>query len=83
MGCFSLSFWEQVCILIVVAIAVYRLWNLIAPFLMQFLPAIVVAIVQIVIWLFIAIFCIHVIFELIGCMFGAGGLSLGGGTFRH
>lgn len=77
MGCFSLGFWEQVCILIVVAIAVYRLWNLIAPFLMKFLPAIVVAIIQIVIWLVIAIFCIHVIFELIGCIFGAGGLSLG------
>ena len=77
MGCFSLGFWEQVCILIVVAIAVYRLWNLLSPFLLQFLPAVVVAIIQIVIWLFIAIFCIHILFELIGCMFGAGGLSLG------
>lgn len=80
--CFSLGFWEQVCIIIVVAIAVYRLWNLISPFLMQFLPAIVVAIIQIVIWLFIAIFCIHIIFELIACMFGSGGFSLGG-SFRH
>jgi hypothetical protein len=77
MGCFSLGFWEQVCILIVVAMAVYKLWNLLAPFLMQFLPAVVVAIIQIVIWLFIAIFCIHVLFELIGCMFGAGGIGLG------
>jgi hypothetical protein len=78
MACFtSLVFWEQVCILIVVAIAVYRLWNLISPFLMQFLPALVVGIIQIVIWLFIAIFCIHILFEFIGCLFGAGGLNLG------
>jgi hypothetical protein len=45
--------------------------------LMQFLPSVVVEIIRIVIWLVIAIFCIHLIFELIGCMFGAGGLSLG------
>jgi len=73
MGCFSLGFWEQACILIVVAIAVYRLWNLIAPFLLQFLPELVVGIIQIVVWLFIAIFCIKVLFEVIGCMFGTGG----------
>lgn len=82
MGCFSLAFWEQICIVIVVAIAIYRLWNLLAGFLTQFLPALVVSIIQIVIWLVIAVFCIHVIFELIGCMFGAGGLSLGT-PFRH
>jgi hypothetical protein len=77
MSCFSLGFWEQVCILIVIAIAVFRLWNLLSGFLMQFLPSVVVEIIRIVIWLVIAIFCIHLIFELIGCMFGAGGLSLG------
>jgi hypothetical protein len=81
MSCFSLGFWEQVCILIVVAVAVFRLWNLLSGFLLQFLPSVVVEIIRIVIWLVIAIFCIHVIFELIGCMFGAGGLSLGH-TFR-
>lgn len=74
MGCFSLAFWEQVCILIVVAIAIYRLWNLLAGFLMQFLPSVVVSIIQIVIWLIIAIFVIHVIFGLIGCLFGGAGL---------
>jgi hypothetical protein len=77
MGCFSLGFLEQVCILIVIAIAMYRLWNLVVPFLMQFLPAIVVGIIQIAVWLFIAIFCIKIIFELLGCVFGAGGLSMG------
>jgi hypothetical protein len=77
MGCLSLGFWEQVCILIVVAIAFFRLWNLLAPFLLRFLPNLVVAILQIVIWLVIAIFCIHILFELLGCLLGAGGFSLG------
>jgi hypothetical protein len=76
MSCFSsLAFWEQVCILIVVAIAIYRLWNLISPFLMQFLPALVVGIIQILIWVIIAVFVIHLIFELLGCV-GGFGLSL-------
>jgi hypothetical protein len=73
MGCLSLGFWEEVCILIVVAIAFYKLWLLLSPFLLQFLPALVVGIIQIAIWLLIAIFCIKVIFELLGCVFGAGG----------
>jgi hypothetical protein len=77
MGCLSLGFWEEVCILIVVAIAFYKLWLLLSPFLLQFLPAIIVAIIQIVIWLLIAIFCIKVIFELLGCVFGVGGIGLG------
>lgn len=81
MGCFSLGFWEQICILIVVAIAIYRLWGIVGGFLMQFLPAVVVQIIQIVIWLAIAIFCIHVIFELIGCLMG-GGFGLGAGFRR-
>lgn len=73
MSCFtSLAFWEQVCILIVFAIAMYRLWNLVSPFLLQFLPAVVVGIIQIIIWLVIAVFCIHLIFELLGCVGGFG-----------
>lgn len=81
MGCMSLGFWEQVCILIVVAIAIYRLWNLLAGFLMQFLPGVVVQIIQIVIWLAIAIFCIHVLFEMLSCLTG-GGFGLGAGFRR-
>jgi hypothetical protein len=73
MGCFSLGFWEAACILVLVCIAAYKLWNLIAPYLMQFLPALVVGIIQIVIWLVIGIFIVKVLFELIGCLLGLGG----------
>ena len=42
MGCFSLGFLEEVCIWIIVAIAFYKVWLLISPCMLQFLPAIVV-----------------------------------------
>ena len=73
MGCFSLGFWENICILIVLVIAAYKVFNLLAPFLLQFLPSLVVALIQIVIWVVVAIFCIHIIFDLLSCLSGAGG----------
>jgi hypothetical protein len=73
MGCFSLAFWEQVCIFIVIVIALWSLIQLLLPYLTQFLPAIVVRIIQIVIWAVIAIVVIYIIFGLIGCLLSAGG----------
>jgi hypothetical protein len=73
MSCFSLGFWEQVCILIVCIIFAYKIFGLLAPFLLQFLPDIVVQIIYWVIWLVVAIFCIHIIFDLLSCLLGAGG----------
>lgn len=75
MGCFSLGFLEEICIWIVVAIAFWQVWQLISPFMLQFLPSIVVAIIQIAVWAIIAIFFIKIIFELLGCVFGGGGLG--------
>jgi hypothetical protein len=77
MGCFSLGFLEEICIWIIVAIAFWKLWLLLSPYMLQFLPAIVVAIIQIVIWAIIAIFFVKIIFELLACVFGSGGISLG------
>ena len=73
MGCFSLSFWEQVCIFIVMIIALWSLIKLCLPFLTQFLPSIVVEIIKIVIWAVIAIICIVIIFSLLSCLLSAGG----------
>jgi hypothetical protein len=77
MGCFSLGFLEEICIWIIVVIAFWKLWLLLSPYMLQFLPAIVVAIIQIVIWAIIAIFFVKIIFELLACVFGSGGISLG------
>jgi hypothetical protein len=73
MGCFSLGFWENVCILIVIIIALWSLIQLLLPYLTQFLPALVIAIIRIVVWAIIAIICIKIIFDLLACLLGAGG----------
>ena len=73
MGCFSLAFWEEVCIFIVICIGLWSLIKLVLPYLMQFLPAIVVQIINIVVWVIIAIICIVIIFSLLSCLLSAGG----------
>jgi hypothetical protein len=73
MGCFSLGFWENVCILIVIIIALWSLIQLLLPYLTQFLPGLVIQIIRIVVWAIIAIVCIKIIFDLLGCLLGSGG----------
>jgi hypothetical protein len=77
MSCFSLAFWQQACILIVIAIGLWSIIKLFLPYLLERLPAIVVQIINIIIWVVIAIICIVVIFGLLSCL-----ISLGGGLFH-
>jgi hypothetical protein len=73
MGCLSLGLLEEICIWIIVAIAFWKVWLLLSPYMLQFLPAIVVSIIQIFVWAIIGIFFVKIIFELLGCVFGFGG----------
>jgi hypothetical protein len=72
MGCFSLAWLEQLCIYIVIVVAIWSIIKLLLPYVTQFLPAIVVQIIQIVLWAVIAIICIYIIFGLISCLIGGG-----------
>jgi nicotinamide riboside transporter PnuC len=72
--CFSLAWAEQLCIWIIVVVAVWSIIKLLLPYVTQFLPAIVVQIIQIVLWAIIAIICIYIIFGLLGCLLGSGPL---------
>ena len=72
MQCFSLAWIEQLCIYIVIVVAIWSIIKLLLPYVTQFMPAIVVQIIQIVLWAIIAIICIYIIFGLIGCLIGAG-----------
>jgi hypothetical protein len=78
MGCLNLGFIEELCIMIVIIIAAWQIVQLLLPYLLQFLPGLVVGLIKIVIWAIVAIFIIKVIFDLIGCLFGggSGGLHL-------
>jgi hypothetical protein len=76
MGCFALGFWENICIMIVVIIGVWSMINLLLPYLTQFLPGLVIAIIRIVLWVIVAIIVIKLIFDLLGCLLGSGGFHL-------
>ena len=76
--CFSLGWAEQVCIFIIIVIAIWSIIKLLLPYMTQFLPALVVQIIQIVLWAVIAIMCVYIIFGLISCLLGAGGGLMGG-----
>lgn len=77
MSCFSLDFWEKVCIFVVIIIALWSLIQLLLPYLTQFLPSVVIQIIRIVIWAIIAIICIMIIFGLLSCLLSAGGGLIG------
>ena len=56
-------------------VAIWSIIKLLLPYVTEFLPAIVVQIIQIVLWAVIAIICIYIIFGLLSCLVGgAGGL---------
>lgn len=71
--CFSLQWFEQLCIMIVIIMALWAIIKLFLPYLLQFLPDVVVQIIRIVVWAVLAIVCIYIIFGLLSCLLGAGG----------
>jgi len=73
--CFSLIWIEQLCIYIVIAVAIFSIIKLLLPLVAM--PPLVAQIIAIVLWAVIAIFAIIVIFTLLSCLFSGSGLSLG------
>jgi hypothetical protein len=74
MSCFSLQWIEQLCIYIVIVMAIWSIIKLLLPYVTQFMPALVVQIIQIVLWAIIAIICIYIIFGLLSCLIGGAGV---------
>lgn len=81
MGCFTLAWFEQVCIWFVIVCAIIGLIRLLIPFLISKLGGgdlgILGQALNIVLWAVICIYVIYIVFALIGCLIGmGGGLSL-------
>lgn len=73
-GCFSLAWLMQLCIWIVIIIAIWSVLNLVLPWLMSLIGVPIIAeIIRIVIWAVIAIMCIYVVFMLLSCLLVSGG----------
>jgi hypothetical protein len=78
MGCFSLDFWFKICVAIILVMGLWAIIKLFLPYLESKLPAIVVQIVNIVIWVGIALLCLVVIFFFLSCIWGLVSGMFGG-----
>jgi hypothetical protein len=82
--CFSLGWWQQLAVMIVVIIAIVAIWNIIVPYLLSKIGGaigegmnVIMAVLRVVIWAIVAIFVIYICFALISCLLGyAGGFPL-------
>ena len=73
--CFSMAWIEQLCIWLIMVIAVVAIIRLLVPFLTGMIGIPIVAqIINIVLWAVVAIMCVYIIFALIGCLLGGGGI---------
>ena len=76
--CFSLDFWFKVCVAIILVIGLWSIIKLFLPYLESKLPAIVVQIINIIIWVGIALLCLVVIFFFLSCIWGLVSGMFGG-----
>lgn len=76
MACFSLAWLQQLCIWLIVVVAVVAIIRLLVPYLTSLIGVPIVAqIINIVLWAVVAIMCVYIIFALISCLLGGGGLG--------
>jgi len=74
-GCFSLVWLEQLCVWIIIVSAVIAVIRLLLPWLTNMIGIpIVVQIINIVLWAVVAIMAVYIIFALLSCLLGGGGL---------
>jgi hypothetical protein len=73
--CFTLSWIEQLCVWLIMVIAVVAILRLLVPFLTGMIGIPVVGqFINIVLWAVVAIMCVYIIFALLSCLLGGGGL---------
>lgn len=80
MGCFSLAWFQQLLIWLVIVCAVVAILKLLVPWVIAQMGAeigagasLVLAVLRIVVWAIITIFVIYVCFALISCLMSYGG----------
>ncbi len=77
--CFTLLWFRDLLIWLVVVVAVVALLRLCLPWLMAQIgvnASVLMQAINIFVWAIVAIFVIYVIFALISCLVGGGGLPL-------
>ena len=74
-SCFSLGWLEQICIWLIMVAAIVAVIRLLVPYLTGLIGLPIVAqIVNILLWAVVTIMCVYVIFALLSCLVGGGGM---------
>ena len=77
MGCFTLAWLEQFLIWCVIVGAIIAVIRLVVPWAVGQLGIPLVAqVINIILWAIVCIFVIYIIFALLSCLVGMGGVSL-------
>lgn len=77
--CFSLAWVEQLCIYLIFVIGIIAIIRLLVPWALAQLGGgggIIAGIINIVLWMVVAIFVVYLVFALLACVVGGGGLPL-------
>jgi hypothetical protein len=80
--CFSLGWFEDVLVWLVILAVIYGILQVLLPFVLGPLGAagsVIITVLRLILWGFVAIFIIHICFSLIGCMGGSLHLPRMGG----
>lgn len=76
MSCFSLAWLQQVLVWLVIVGAVVAILRLLIPWVLGVVGIPVVGqAVNIILWAVVIIYVIYIVFALLGCLAGGGGLS--------
>jgi hypothetical protein len=77
MGCFTLGWLEQFLVWCVIVGAIVAIIRLLVPWVMaQVGIPILAQAINIILWAIVCIFVIYIIFALLSCVVGMGGISL-------
>lgn len=77
MGCFTLGWLENFVVYCIIVGAVIALIRLIVPWAVAQLGIPLLGqVVAIILWAVVCVFAVYIVFSLIGCFLGGGGLSL-------
>jgi hypothetical protein len=82
MSCFSLAWIQQILIWIVIVGAIVAILQLFIPWVLAQAGALagpmsmILQVIKIIVWAIVVIFVIYIVFDLISCFLGSGGISL-------
>lgn len=77
MGCFTIQWLQQFLVWCVIVGAIIAIIRLIVPWVMaQVGIPLLGQVVNIILWAIVAIFVIYIVFALLSCLIGMGGVSL-------